>query len=457
MGTSYGSSIVKDNLVLHLDAANPKSVKPNYNLLDLSSWDIGSGGVGQFNQNGNTSENERILVNNPIGREDVIWQCQPEGSSNGDGGWNVTVNADPTYMYRISVWVKRSVGGNGSFYLGTNRSGHIDTDDILIERASGNSNGNPYFYIANIASWSNWRLVVGHVWPYGSGTGSHHSDSGIYELNGTRISGISRDFVFQYTTTDQLQHRCYLFYSSDTNTRQEFWQPRIDKCDGTEPSIDDLINFRPNTLNDISPRTNDYWFMGTYNTDKSLQFNGKENYAIAKSTYHNSWSPSSTYDMSIEMFFKPISIPNGQYWSGMIFGDHFGTNMYPIWIDQNGRLGCAWDDSRYNHPSQYQVSVNEGVHFVVILYGNGTYQGKYYVNGELDTDTFTSSDPSLGGTSQWTIGRSNRKYLGSGSSSGGTDSLNADIDLHILRMYNRELTDTEVRQNFNAIRGRFGL
>jgi len=208
-------------------------------LLDYTTWENGqTGGVGVFNSNGDINENYRILDNDPWGKETVIWEARPNSDHDADGGWNSDLfDIDNTKMYRFSTWVYRTVQGNGSFYLGV----RTDDDTTAVLRKDTNAiQTNPYFHVEGISPSQGWILVVGHVWPAGSSTGSNHIDSGIYNING-KISDINRvDYIWNNNTVYGL-HRSYLYYSSNVSTRQRWVYPRMDICDGTEPSIAELI------------------------------------------------------------------------------------------------------------------------------------------------------------------------------------------------------------------------
>lgn len=207
----------------------------NPNMLDYTTWVAGTtGNATGFSVNGSAAENHRITDVDPFGKSITVWEARPDATSGADGGWNGTYyNVDTTKMHRLSVWIRRPVIGNGSTYLGT----HGETAAVL-NRSNEASNSNPYFFSGG---WSatEWRLVVGHVWPVGSGTGSSYIDSGIYDVNGNKIQSTG-DFVCAAGTTS-LHHRSYLYYSTNTTTRQQWCYPRMDVCDGTEPSIEALI------------------------------------------------------------------------------------------------------------------------------------------------------------------------------------------------------------------------
>ncbi len=216
-------------------------------VIDPSVWTVGTGSAPDFNQNGTTAENYRILANNPFGEESVIWEARPDSVSDADGGWNTSsFSVDTTKMYRFSVWVQRPVKGNGHFYFGTRGYGSVNG---LLIRSSGANTTNYYFTVnSNWTEWgdtSSWYLAVGHIWPVGSGTGSNKAESGIYNTSGSIIyTADLTDFVWRPETTTS-NHRSYLYYSTDTSTRQRWAYPRVDIIDGNEPSIQELLNSWP--------------------------------------------------------------------------------------------------------------------------------------------------------------------------------------------------------------------
>ncbi len=209
-------------------------------LINYTDWTVGSGSEVGFSCNGSASENYRILGEDPWGRNTVIWEAQPDDVSGADGGWYTPAfPIDNTKMHRFSVWVKRSSNSNGRFYLGTNGFGSVSG---VLSRSNGSNYTNPYFW-TNITSFDldKWYLIVGHVWPKNSGTGVNYSDSGRYTVEDGRVGDISLDFVWREETTTA-RHRSYLYYGTDTSQRQYWVYPRVDVIDGTEPSIQDLLD-----------------------------------------------------------------------------------------------------------------------------------------------------------------------------------------------------------------------
>src|SRR5690606_8671802 len=91
---------------------------PDNNLLNTSSWVVGTGAVTGFSINGSASENSRELGLNHVGEEVVLWKAIPDSGNNADGGWEsdfITINNNNSY--RLSVWIKKSNSNDGTTYF----------------------------------------------------------------------------------------------------------------------------------------------------------------------------------------------------------------------------------------------------------------------------------------------------------------------------------------------------
>jgi hypothetical protein len=218
------------------------------NILDPYSWTTGSGGIGSFSQNGSTDENERVIGTDPYGNSSVLWETRANGSAADDGGWNhSSFSVDNTKLYRMSVWVKRtSSSAGGTFYLGTNGGGQC----VLRLDGSYGEECNPYWDCRGTGSLTQnvWYLVVGHVFPHFYPHSIQHADTGLWVIGSGKVTGINgcnigNDMKFGPSTTS-LNHRTYHYYCGDNTTRLQFFEPRVDICDGSEPTISDLLNNR---------------------------------------------------------------------------------------------------------------------------------------------------------------------------------------------------------------------
>lgn len=211
-------------------------------IVDYTSWVVGTSGVQTgFDLNGATSENYIIESSDPFNNIIPIWEARTDGVYGPSGGWiTSSFNIDNTKLYRFSVWVRRTVIGDGSFYLGV--YGYGSTNGVYT--LANVNNTNPYFYYgSNLFTnrQDQWLLVVGYVYPYTYTGTTSPADSGVYNVDGTKIVASTTSFKWRPETTTA-KHRSYLFYSTNIDTRQQWCYPRVDICDGTEPTILDLLN-----------------------------------------------------------------------------------------------------------------------------------------------------------------------------------------------------------------------
>ena len=217
-------------------------------------WTAGAGSATGFGQNGNTGENQRVIDTDPWGNQSLVWETRASGDGGADGGWNAdTISIDNTKLYRFSVWVRRtSSTGGGTYYFGTAGGGQC-----VIGIANNSEQCNPYWHCGSPGSLTQnqWYLTVAHVFPYTYSSSIAHPDTGIWVLSNGNASkafdvnqcNLGPDAKWGPSTTSTY-HRTYHFYCGDSTTRLQFFQPRIDLCDGTQPTLSALIRNKFNTL-----------------------------------------------------------------------------------------------------------------------------------------------------------------------------------------------------------------
>lgn len=425
----HSPNIVKDGLVLYLDAANKKSFIEDKNILNLSSWVVGEGAISGFSLNGSTTENYRIITTDPWGDSNIIWEARPDATSGADGGWNgSTFPIDNTKMYRFSVWVRRTVTGNGSFYLGL--YGYGSTNGVLHRDNVSTNNTNPYFWSGGISA-GEWRLVVGHVWPANSGTGSIHEDSGQYTISGGRIANISRDYVWRTETTTSM-HRSYLYYSTDINTRQQWIYPRVDVVDGSEPSIGELLSNGPNTWNNLmGSNFGTSVSLPAFTPGSHFSFNGSGKRSIIESPFGQAGKT------TITIGYRRNETTSSTTWRTLL--GHASSNIHHLISNSSSRnLGIfdgSFRDFGYNPPQDSKF------HIYNIIYTSGS-SATLYIDGNqgntVSTTLNLTTNP-IGSIGNW----------------GGSNYWAGDISF--VQIYNRQLLDSEIKENFNALRGRYGI
>lgn len=426
MAVSAGPNVVTNGLILDLDIDNRKSYlrRINTSLLNTNAWAVGqTDGVGTFYANGSTGENARISGTDPWGNTSTIWETRASGNGNDDGGWNTEVfTIDRSKLYRFSVWVRRtSSSSGGTFYLGTNSDGGVySTQDGAVK-------GNPYWECTGTGSLTQnqWYLVCGHIYPSNTTYTGNHPDTGYYlpgsvtKVSNVGFCNIVSDLKWGPTSTWG-QHRCYHYYCGDSTTRLNFADPRVDLCDGSEPSISDLVNKGATMLIDNSGYGNHHFlyngYIPTATAPSRFQLDGA-NYGFTR----NSGLNGVTTDCTVVIFYKT-------------------TDTQELWVQGNNNGSYYLSASASNN--YYHSNVGSPTNFVdlntVVRPDSPTnYRNGNYHMWEAKAVNFTSWS-----SFQWFL------Y-------GGGWQLAGDVSK--ILVYNRSITAEESAQNFAALRGRYGI
>lgn len=211
-------------------SGNAGALSPNSPSEWVMDWTLGSGGTAFFNRNGDVSENARVLAPDPFGNSSLVWECGNKPDSGPDGGWNTDyINVDKTKTYRYTVWVRRDQSNSGHTYHGT----------WNVDNLGGGANGNPYFWVGDPPQLGEWYLLVGIIHPYNHGS-TDTGISGVYDKQGNRVIDAT-EFKWRSDTTTS-RFRSYLYYSTDVNQRQYFYQPILEIVDGNEIPLQDMFN-----------------------------------------------------------------------------------------------------------------------------------------------------------------------------------------------------------------------
>jgi len=444
MSIGHGSKIVTDKLELHLDSPNTRIRRQKTNLLDSHFWNLGTGSDGIYSAIGDA--NERLLYTNPFGQIRVIWESlNNDTASDADGGWNASVPIDPTKTYRFSVWTNRKVIGNGNFYFGTAGYNASSVNIGVINRLTGVNNTNGYFELnSGWTEWgvaNEWYLVVGHVWAQGSGIGATHVDTGVYDTDGNKIYSGTEDFVWNYGTVSTL-HRSYLYYSTITTTHQQWYSPRIDVIDGSEPSIHDLI-FHVDNHKELSPNAiNVSLWGGCHFTGDSYELDG----VTGRINLLSSTNFFPAEEFTIETWFRSDGITATSGTSPGLFGATYGVRarlsansiVFGLYLINKATSVYLFTDEIYDF---YNSKWNQAV------FTASPFEMKIYVNGELAASQFIDR---WSGYPNWVT----NLYFGQDVNhpsyyfTGGISNI---------KMYKKVLSPQEVKQNFNALRGRYGI
>ena len=213
------------------------------NLLDTSTWTVGSGSVSGYSQYGVTSENSREFGTDPFSNSSILWKASPNSGGTQSGGFGSSYkDIDHTETYRLSVWIKKTNSNNGHTFF--KLTSYIGGEHHTL-KLNGTVQAWPQFWYGDLPQLNKWYLLVGYI--HGSNYNSNLSYGGIYDpTTGTKVVNMA-DYKFKNTAT-KLQHRAFLYGGTNTSDRQYMFAPRMEMVDGNEPPIADLLG-----LNEVDP------------------------------------------------------------------------------------------------------------------------------------------------------------------------------------------------------------
>lgn len=155
--------------------------------------------------------------------------------------------------------------------------------------------------------------------------------------------------------------------------------------------------------------------------------------------YINAGSPSSGITLDV--------VPAGGVYNG-VYTSFNNTSNTISFLTSYGSGGAIGGGARQTATTGFNFVVNTWYH-VVSITENTIANSKIYVNGVSQAITTNG----FGGALAWSGG------LGTGRVGGswGNDTPTMGGRIAVAKVYSRALTQTEVTQNFNALRGRFNL
>lgn len=399
MGIAYNTNIVRSGLVLHLDAANAKSWSQNVHPkpLDLYSWFVGTTGGCNISRDTSTATSPAGGV--PL-RMDVTGNDPYMAAHNG-ASYHLAPAANGQ-TWTVSVWVKGSVATTGEIF-------------IFGDSAAGGS----------VFTINNYTAGVINV-----------------TTNWTRVS-------FSFTFTSALVERIQVRLDGPNSggAGQTIWWDglQVERNSSATP-FNPICNTNGTSWQDLSGKKYSATLVGfpTY-SNGALQFRTSTiQYATMQFDEGVLRQQNQTGQWSLETWFKYVSAPNSD--ESFIVGRagcHGGIYLYG-----NANLYNAIKTTQcWTGAINLQVKTlapNENIHSVM-TYNNGVM--KSYINGVYV------------GTSSLDLVNYPHLAYGTELLIGGTNSTmyRTNTDIYKISSYNRELSDVEVKQNFEALRGRYGI
>lgn len=394
MGMNYGTSIVQGGLVFHYDMHNK-----------AKSWK----GMPLTNQ---------FPLPTPSSNGDVTFPTQGSGTFNRVsagltyGGYTVQPS-DVVYRFDLSAvnncWYH---GGSASISAGVYPTFTFD-----------------YYISPDAANLGSSGTLLANFENYGGGAVSGSAalpnvEKGVWQTvtfsgGQTGSSGTQAMFLYPGGCGYYLASSGYILYKNPQvifSSTSGMVAPFVSGTRSTTEAIKDLTG--NNTLTATSL---------TYNIDGSFSFNGSDYIDISNSALISGTNP-----FTIESWTNKTS---GSY--GAILDNYGSGYANGIWW---ATAGLYIQGSVYH--SDYSNSM-AGIHHSACTRDSSGNVVLYRDGVQVNTGTLTGSVPT---NINWRIGA---------DVNGASEAMNGSI--YNIKVYNRVLSASEIRQNFNATRGRYGI
>jgi hypothetical protein len=296
-------------------------------------------------------------------------------------------------------------------------------------------------YFANAVLVNGSTYTVSYKYRFISGGGATFRANDWCDTAITRVTTNLGGGVFYETSTGTRATYDVTFRFLDleisNNTVVEIWDLQLELGSFATPYSSNQVRSNTESIYDLLGRNTLTASSLTYNSDNTFGFNGSSNYIIfPENTDFN------TQTVSIEVWVKTNATTQNGFWfeKGTVNSQYalFQEGGSITWRLTTNVSSLTATTASYMNTSQYAQVV-------------GTYTAgdrRIYVNGvQVASDALNYSIPT--NASGCSIGAYG------GFSGGKAYYYNGNID--VVKVYNRALSATEVLQNFNALRGRYGI
>jgi len=397
MAIAYNSKIVTDGLVNCFDSGNPKSFSPNTFSKPTDLW-------GWVNSpSGNASTLSRDTINSPVGNTPlkmVVNGNDPHTPTYNTAAWNISsVSNGQTWV--VSLYVKASVATAGEIYI-------FGADSSGVSFVGGSYIGITAKTINITTEWTR----VDHFITFNNAAVAFIQ----VRLDGPDTGGAGRTIWWDGLQVELASSPST--FNPNTNSNRTSWR--------------DIIRNDVLTIYGSVPYNAAGHF--TLGNDQTSQYMMNTAFTIPTAAITFSCWFRSNFTGPVQTPFTYSVAGNNE----MLFFINTATEIAPH------DLGSAFPITVPNMQNRWCNFVWSRV--------SSTGVSVYYLDGvQVSTRTY------LAGTSLTSGG-----YMIIGQESdlpgaGFDANQNLDGDFARLEIYNRALTATEVQQNYNAMRGRFGV
>jgi hypothetical protein len=268
-------------------------------------------------------------------------------------------------------------------------------------------------------------LVVGHVFPHTYPTSTQHPDTGLWVIGSGKVGGINgcnigNDMKFGPNTTS-LNHRTYHYYSADNTTRLQFFEPRVDLCDGSEPRITDLLNDTRNKLDSTSVTVEGASFKNQRVIATGGVITEVGEWRIHRFNSSSTFTLSSLIGTSLPVEYLVVGggggggmdMGGGGGGGGVLIGKHVLTpGSYTITVGAGGTGAPAGGTNGQPTSHQFTISATNG--------GNSSFNGLTSTGGGFGASSYYGYLPNYGTPGNGGSGGGPSGYSDGGTRTGGS-------------------------------------
>jgi len=454
---NYTGKLITDGLVLNLDAAK----RDSYPGSGTTWYDLSGNGNNGTLTNGPTytgvSKDAAFVFD---GVDDFVTMSLSVAQGQGDQTYSHWAKVNTTVSSDSFLFLEATAPNNNYTRLGC----LLTTGNYVVVGGRGISNeptGNGYFKTSSTKVVPNlWTNIVGmwdvtsstiRIYINGSETSGSFSGAGSVQPHantnpGTVVIGSSRNTEYfpGSIALSQVYNRIlspFEIFQNFNALKGRYGIPDI-VTDGLVLNLDAgnpysyLSGSSGTTWTDVSGQGNNGTLTnGASYANGAISFDGVDD----KITFSS--APSFYTDYTIECFFKAISLNAGE---GLVtWGENVNYKRRALILWNGGHSGY-WTvrSSTFNSNPEGTTQIQTGTWYHAAVSLDASANCKIYVNGVLETtSTNTIATP---GTNTLLLG-----------DTGYPEPFNGHIAS--AKIYNRVLSDSEVLQNFNALRGRYGI
>lgn len=404
MGLAHSPKIVTDGLVFAIDNRNDKSYKgPVMSNIANQITPIGTGTANGYSF---ASSTESVSI-------PTVGTMTAQVNSGFNNYPSVSTNCCPSLFYYGNVNVSPStLYTYGILYKTTSGYSHPN----FMYRYEYNSGGT-YLTEQGVHSTTN-RIHLGDGWYWAWGT---------FTTQATASYLVTYLFYYNYgTATDKVYVADVMITQGDyTKLHPRYW-PDVNTSRANTSAILDMTNRNVLTASSL-----------TYANTGNFSFNGSSNQIIFPEN-----SDFNTQTPTIEVWVKTNATSQNGFW----FEKGTVNSQYALFQEGSS---ITWrlttNVSSLTAPAASYINTNQYAQIV------GTYTAgdrRIYVNGkQVASDALNYTIPT----------NTNGCSIGVYGGFNGSRGYYYNGEIAIVRFYNRALSASEVLQNFNALRGRFGI